>query len=91
MTRPTAAPQEVDKSSLQDGAPAESDAVNGSPQGESGVKIIHFNQQAANRAFREHKALVKLEAGNPSLRNDPDFQFIRQAAFARFARAFEVA
>ncbi|WP_230280249.1 hypothetical protein [Croceicoccus sp. Ery15] len=92
--KPTAAPfcsSRVDKTYLQDGAITDSDAVNGLPQGESGVKIIHFNQQAANRAFREHKALVQLEAGNPSLRDNPDFQFLREAAFARFARAFEVA
>ena len=55
------------------------------------MTVIRFREEAANRAFREHKALVQLEARNPRLRDDPNFQFVRQSAFARFARAFEVA
>lgn len=90
MSRPT---PPVDKSRLQGAAPCDSDAVNGLPhsKGECGVTVIRFREEAANRAFREHKALVQLEARNPRLRDDPNFQFVRQSAFARFARAFEVA
>ena len=44
----------------------------------------------AARAFREHKALAAVEARYPALREDPDFQFARQAAYTRFERVFEM-
>ena len=62
-----------------------------SPSGGSMFRVIHFRKEAADRAFGEHRALARVEALYPHLREDPEFQFARQAAFRRFERAFEVA
>lgn len=53
--------------------------------------LILFNQRRADDAFAAHAALVRMEADQPELAENPAWQSLRADAFENFALAFEVA
>ena len=62
--------------------------VNGCPQSQEGVPVIGYKRAEAERAFEVHAALIKAEAGNRALKDNPVWTMLRQDAFERFSHAF---
>lgn len=54
------------------------------------VPIIHQKGDEADKAWREHSALLKAVKEAPSLSQRPEFQALRLDAYERFHNAFEV-
>jgi hypothetical protein len=54
----------------------------------SAVPVIYFNEGKADWAYAVHQALVKAEAGDPSLKDNPRWRRLREAAFADFEFSF---
>lgn len=51
---------------------------------------IHMDHRRAQDAYEVHQALVKAEAADRGLKNNPHWQLLRMDAFEAFCRAFEV-
>ena len=49
-----------------------------------------MNHRRAQDAYEVHQALVKAEAADRSLKNNPHWQLLRMDAFEAFCREFEV-
>lgn len=54
------------------------------------VPVIVYDHAHAARAYDVHAALVKAEARNPTLRDNPQWTILRADAYDRFAMAFAV-
>jgi hypothetical protein len=59
-------------------------------RGQAPVPIILIQPKQAEDAFAAYAALARLEAQQPTLRTNPYWEALRDAAFARFRAAFEV-
>jgi hypothetical protein len=53
------------------------------------VNVFRYDAQKAESAFMAHKALIRAEQANPSLKDNPDWTLLRLEAFERFSEAFE--
>lgn len=53
------------------------------------VPIIHVDQARAADAFAAHQALLRAEALNQRLKENPFWQLIRADAYEAFCQAFE--
>lgn len=51
--------------------------------------VIHVNMERAELAFATHTALVKMEAADPTLRDNPYWTMLRQDAWEQFWIAFD--
>lgn len=50
--------------------------------------VIYYERDKADLAFEVHQALMKAEADNPSLRENPFWAVLRSDAYGEFCRAF---
>jgi hypothetical protein len=53
------------------------------------IPIIEYDPVTADLAFAAHRALIIHELQHPDLRNNPEWQAVRDYAYRRFARAYE--
>lgn len=54
------------------------------------VPIIHYDQTEAADAYRAYLGILAHQKLDPSLRNNPAWAKLRDAAYAQFYCAFEV-
>ena len=52
-------------------------------------RAIHYNERQAKDAFAVHKALIRAELAEPSLRTNPAWIIHRQDAYEHFSLAFQ--
>lgn len=53
-----------------------------------GVPVIFFNERKAEWTYEVHRALVKAEAADPALADNPRWRRLREAAFEDFQFSF---
>ena len=59
------------------------------PEQSDSIRLIRYNRQRADNAFRAHCALLATEAMQPDLCDNPAWVVLRQNAYENFSLAFE--